>query len=48
MKEAWAGQFELRKDELPMSWYIAKIKAYQREINSKGFRVMSKESLIGI
>jgi hypothetical protein len=48
MKEAWAGQFELRKDELPMSWYIAKIKAYQREINSKGFRVMNKENLIGI
>lgn len=48
MKEGWAGQFELRKDELPMTWYISKIKTYQRGIHGKGFSVMCKENLIGI
>lgn len=48
MKEGWAGQFELRKDEHHISWYIARIKAYQREMHSKGFKIMSKENLVGV
>ena len=48
MREGWAGQFELRKDDLPISWYIARIKAFQREIHNKGFKMVSKENLVGV
>lgn len=48
MEEGWGGWTELRRDAHPIEWYIKMIKKFQREYNTKGFKMVCIENLLAV